>query len=136
MERARSAPDKPTEYFPPMITVVNIGGDNVGSPIQAGSPAAHQSAVVQAGIDLPAARKIVAAYEAHADDLSRALAADDAALLQADMATVSVQLDSPKPNENTVREHLRSARAILTGNATAGAVAGGLLLDMLQHIHL
>ena len=29
--------------LPPMISVVHIAGDNIGSPIQAGSPGAHQS---------------------------------------------------------------------------------------------
>lgn len=43
MERSRSAPEEPTRYFPPMVSVIHIAGDNIGSPIQAGSPGAQQT---------------------------------------------------------------------------------------------
>jgi hypothetical protein len=130
MERSRSAPDKPTDHFPPMISVIHIAGDNIGSPIQAGSPGAHQ-AVSTGDLNLGKVREIVAEFEARAPALE--LSEDDAAQLQADMATVKVQVNSPRPNHRTIREHLRSARAILE-NAAGGVGTVGIL-ELFQHIH-
>jgi|ERR1700691_3840611 hypothetical protein len=131
MERSRSAPGKPTDHFPPMVSVVHIGGDNIGSPIQAGSPGARQ-AVVARDLDLGKVREILAEVEAQASSLE--LPADDAAQLRADMATVKAQVDSPRPNQRTIREHLLSAREILDN--TAGGVAAAGIVELLQHAHL
>jgi hypothetical protein len=131
MERSRSAPENPTAHFPPMISVVHIAGDNIGSPIQAGSPGARQ-AVSIGDLDLGRIRELLTELEAHAPSL--ALSEDDAAQLQADLATVKAQVNSPRPNNRTIREHLLSVRAILEN--TAGGLAAGGLLELLQHIHL
>jgi hypothetical protein len=131
MERSRSDPQKPTSYFPPMVSVY-IAGDNIGSPIQAGSPGASQITTIGSIVDQ--AREIVRAYRDQADQIGRELGRDDADTLQAEIATVETQLGSPHPNEGAIRESLRSARRILSENATTGAVAGGILLELLQHI--
>jgi len=129
MERSRTAPEEPTDHFPP-ISVISIGGDNIGSPIQAGSPGAHQ-AVSMGDLDLNRVREIVTEFESQAGSLE--LSEDDAAQLRADMATVKAQVDSPRPNQRTIRDHLSSARAILEN--TAGGVAAAGLLELFQHVH-
>ena len=131
MERSRSAPERPTDHFPPRISVVHIAGDNIASPIQAGSPGAHQ-AVSMGDLDMGRVREIVAELEARAP--SWELPEQDAAQLRADLATVKAQVDSPKPNHRTIREHLLSVKAILEN--TAGGVAAGGLLELFQHIHI
>lgn len=131
MERSRSAPEKPTSHFPPMISVVHIAGDNIGSPIQAGSPGAHQSVSIGV-LDLHRVREIVAELEARAPSLE--LSEDDAAQMQADLSTVKAQVNSPRPNTRTIREHMLSVKAIIEN--TAGGLAAGGLLELFQHIHL
>jgi hypothetical protein len=131
MERSRSAPEKPTEHFPSMISLIHIEGDNIGSPIQAGSPGAHQVAAL-GDLNLDSVREVVREIEAQEPLLD--LPAEDAAQLQADVATIKAQIGSPKPNHRTIREHLRSVRGIIEN--AAGGVATAGILDLLQHIHL
>jgi hypothetical protein len=111
--------------------VIHIEGDNIGSPIQAGSPGAHQ-AVSVGDISLDRVREILTEFDAQASSLQ--LPDDEAAQLHADMATVKAQVESPRPNHHTIRAHLASARAILE-HAAGGAAAVGLL-DLLGHVHL
>jgi hypothetical protein len=131
MERSHSEPERPTVHFPPMISIVHIEGDNVGSPIQAGSPGAQQSVSME-DLNLDRVREIVTELVARAPSME--LPEDEAAQLQADLATVTAQVNSPRPNHRTIREHLLSMKAILEN--TAGGVAAGGLLELFQHIHL
>lgn len=135
MERSLSAPEEPTERFPAAFTIISIAGDNIGSPIQAGSPAAQQIATAT-GIDLGKLREVVSGYEACAQDLN--LPDDDAAQLRADIATIKAQVESPQPNEQTIRTHLVSARGFLVNASanTVGGFAGAGLLELIQHIRL
>jgi hypothetical protein len=83
-------------------------------------------------LNLDRVREIVTEFEARASSLE--LSEDDAAQLQADIATVKAQINSPRPNRRTIREHLLSVKAILEN--TAGGVAAGGLLELFQHVHL
>ncbi len=130
IEQSLQAPDKPTEHFPP-ISVIHIEGDNIGSPIQTGSLGAPQTVSV-GDISLDTVREILTEFDAQASSLH--LPDDEAAQLHADMATVKAQVESPRPNHRTIREHLLSARAILE-HAAGGAAAVGLL-DLLRQVHL
>jgi hypothetical protein len=131
IEQSLQVPDKPTEHFPPAISVIEIHGDVIGSAIQSGSPGAQQDVSV-GDISLYRVREILTEFEAQASSLH--LPDDEAAQLHADMATVKAQVESPRPNHHTIREHLLSARAILE-HAAGGAAAVGLL-DLLRHVHL
>lgn len=83
-------------------------------------------------IDLGKIREIITELEKRAPTLE--LPEDDAAQLQADIATVNAQVNSPRPNHNTIRDHMLSIKAIL--EHTAGGMAAAGLRDLFQHIHL
>jgi hypothetical protein len=131
MEQSLQAPDKPTGHFPPAISLIEIHGNVIGSAIQSGSPGAQQDVSV-GDISLDRVREILTEFDAQASSLH--LPDDEAAQFHADMATVKAQVESPRPNHRTIREHLLSARAILE-HAAGGAAAVGLL-DLLRHVHL
>jgi len=133
IELSLSKPDEPTQYFPPALTVVNIHGHNIGSPIQAASPGASQVTSVY-GLDLGKVREVVDAYESAAGEID--LPAEEAAALRADMLTVRAQIESPRPDQQTIRRHLLSARTIAENAAGgfAGSAALAGLLELLQHL--
>lgn len=67
------------------------------------------------------------------EDLSKALPtielnSESAAEINADIATIKTQLDSPKPKKSIVKESLISIRNIMEG--AGGSVAGQLFLDL------
>lgn len=122
VERALTEPDRPTEHFPPAVTV-NIQGDVVGSQVQTGT--VHSS------------QHQVAWVETHSDDIARfvtgvrtALAdgrvgADVRAEGEASLVAVEAQLTLDKPNPGLLREGLRSLRAIAENLIASGIWAGG-----------
>ncbi len=131
IEQSRQAPREPTQHFPPAVSVMNFHGPVIGSPIQSGSPGAHQE-VSMGDLDLGAVREFLDQFDAQAADLH--LPSPAAEELAAEIDTVKAQLRSPKPKLHVIRESLHHARAILEiGTGSAAAVG---LLDLLQHIHL
>lgn len=56
MEHSLSAPDKPTEHFPPALSVINVFGSVTASTIQSGSPGARQSIIPTTAPDSEDAR--------------------------------------------------------------------------------
>jgi hypothetical protein len=122
IERSLAAPDRPTEYFPP-VNVISISGTVTGSAIQVSSPGGSQ-VVVSPGLDLNQVRTILEQYELIKPDLG--LPDDDLAQLAAEMMTVRTQLEAPKPNQRTMLEHLSAAADILK-LAAGGAAATGLI---------
>ena len=56
MEQSRQDPHEPTQHFPPAVSVMNFHGPVIGSPIQSGSPGAHQE-VSMGDLDLGAVRE-------------------------------------------------------------------------------
>lgn len=129
MEQSIEAPTKPTEHFPPAVSIIHVEGNVIGSPIQSGSPGARQEVTVD--IDLGNVRDFLSQLEKVASTLDLPETASQE--LAAEVATLKAQVDSPKPKRQIIRESLHSIRGILEG--TGGALAATGLLEMLQHIH-
>ena len=129
MEQSLQAPTKPTEHFPPAISIIHIEGNNIGSPIQSGSPGASQEVTLE--INLGEVRDFLRKLEEAAPNLE--LPDAEGRELTAEIATLRAQVDSPKPKRQIVRESLRSIRTILEG--AAGNLSATGLLGILQHIH-
>lgn len=99
-------------------SVVNFYGPVHNPQVQQNVRAAVQVSVVQS-LDIDAVKRLV-------DDLvswrtSIALAGNDLAEFEAELATLKSQVASPKPKAGIIREGLRSVRTILEG--AAGGVA-------------
>jgi hypothetical protein len=131
MEESAQAPHEPTEHFPPAVSIVTVHGSVIGSAIQSGSPGAQQEVSI-GDLDLGAVGKFLQEFDARAAELN--LPSPQAEELAADIATVRVQVDSPKPKKNIIRESLRSVRAIL--EITSGSAAAVGLLELLKLVHL
>jgi hypothetical protein len=133
IEAGIETPDQPTDHFPPVVraeTYIHIGGSMIGSAIQQGTTASTQ--IVGGPIDTQGAIELMTGIRAALAEL--ALGADSQAEAEAELATIDVQLASPKPKVSILRESVTSLRHI-----TEGAVAGGLapqlpaLLEQLAH---
>jgi hypothetical protein len=94
MEQARQAPREPTPHFPPLISVVHIEGDMIGSTVQSGSPGAHQEVTV-GDIDVAPIQDFIRELEARKSDLD--LPETESQELVSEIATVKAQINSPKP---------------------------------------
>jgi hypothetical protein len=130
VEQSQEHPEQPTEHFPSLVSVTQIfHGDVIGSPIQAGSPSAMQTTAI-GDLNLDRIREFLERYEESEPSLG--LEAEEAAEVQADIATIRAQLDSPKPKLEIIRQSLRSTRAILEG--ATGSLAASGLLELLQRI--
>jgi len=106
---------------------VNIFGSVQGSQIQVARDHAMQEQ--NAGIDLQALQEFITALKVRADDLP--LTGDARAELDAEIATMEAQLQSPKPKAAVFREALRTLRSLLEG--LASSVAATELLRLLTH---
>jgi hypothetical protein len=129
MEQSLQAPTKPTEHFPPYVSIVHVEGDVIGSPIQSGSPGASQE--VSSEVNLGEVRDFLRKLEEDAPSLN--LPDPESRELTAEIATLKAQVDSPRPKRQIIRESLRSIRTILEG--AAGNLSAAGLLELLQHIH-
>jgi cytochrome c556 len=138
MERSETEPEQPTEHFPPLISIVNVGGDMIGSAINSGSPGATQyyrAGDISVGTDSKKAIvDFMAEFEAKKAKLEQEKTPEAVAEMAAEVATIKAQINSPKPKKHYIQESLRSVRAILE-NGAGGVVTSGLLL-LLGHIHL
>jgi hypothetical protein len=138
MERSEEHPQNPTDHFPSQVTVFHIGGDMIGSAIQANSDGATQE--VRSGdiaINATADEQIRAfldEFTAKLPTLQGEQTEDALAEIAADIATVRAQLDSPKPKKNFIKESLGSIKAVLE-HGVGGVVTAGLLV-LLGMIHL
>jgi hypothetical protein len=121
IEESLQAPTEPTEHFPPVVSVINIQGNVIGSPIQSGSPGAKQDVSLE--ISLGNIRDFLSQLEQTAPTLE--LPAEASQELAAEIATLRAQVDSPKPKRHIIRESLQSVRAILEG-AGGNMTAAGL----------
>ena len=102
-----------------------------GSIIQADSPGATQTATIST-LDLDKIREFFAEYDTKKHLLD--LPDNDRTQLDAEVETVRIQLNSPKPDEQTIRRHLLSVKGIL--EATVGGLVTTGLRDLLHQIHL
>lgn len=130
IEKSLQTPGQPTHYFPPAISIVHIEGNNVGSPIQSGSPGAKQD--VTSNVNIPDIQEFISKLKAAAPELD--LSDEDRDELTAEIATVEAQINSPKPKKQIISESLHSIRAILEG--TTGALAATGFLEIIPHIRL
>jgi hypothetical protein len=102
---------------------INIGGDVRGSAIQQGTVGSTQTVTTTSGIDVQAA--VAALAELRAALLTTGIEAPE---LEADLATIDVQLASPGPKTGILRESIASVRRI-----AEGIVAGGAAPEVLHY---
>jgi len=121
IESALSQPDTPTQHFP--VNIIHIGQMS-HSQIQQGSIGSTQSGTFAP--DLAAVGEFIRSLKAQLPQLQ--LAGDDEAVAQSDIATIEMQLASPRPKVEIIKESLRSIRNIAEGAvgslAASGIVAG------------
>ena len=127
VERALSAPEEPTTYFPPVVNILHVQS-MVGSQIQQGTHESTQSfAWTQQQID--AVREFVSLLKQQLPTVALSPEAQNDA--SADVSTLEAQLKSSQPKRGIIRESLQSVRTILEG-AASDAVASNLLPPLLQ----
>jgi hypothetical protein len=137
MERSASHPNEPTEYFPPLKSVVvNIGSVH-GSPFQIGSPGATLHADVRMGSveadEMDQVREFLKEYARRLPELQQELPASELAELVPRVGTVQNQIDAPQPEGHVLKDTLASIKAIL--EHAAGGVAATALLTLLPMLH-
>jgi hypothetical protein len=100
VERALSEPEQSTQYFPPVINVMNIGSVHGSNIQQAGSPSVV-SATVE-GHDVEVLRTLVASLRASLVELNHATGRSSE--LEGMVATLEAQIRTASPNPTIVRE--------------------------------
>jgi hypothetical protein len=127
VERALSAPELPTHYFPPVVNIVNVTNMS-GSSIQQAGANSHLSTTLSAE-EAGALSALVT--ELHKTVGSLAESGASIPLLSANVATLEAQASAPKPNATIVREALKTVRNVLEG--TGGSlVATGVLHEIVK----
>ena len=112
VEEALENPDEGTQHFP-AVNIINVG-TMTNSVIQQSSPSGAQN--INFGAEEKADLKsFLLELKQSLDQLN--LASDEQNEIIADINTAEVQVDSPKPKTNILRESLKSIRAILEGAA-------------------
>ena len=125
VERALSAPQAPTHYFPAVVNVLQVQS-MVGSQIQQGTHGSTQSQSQSISQnDLAAVQSLLVAL--HGNIGAFGLAAEARAEAEAEIQTLEAQLRSSKPKPAILRESLKTLRNIIEGVA-ASAVATQVLL--------
>lgn len=122
VERALSAPESPTHYFPPIVNIMNVQS-MVSSQIQQGTHGSAQSQVANTN-DIEAIRALISKFGASIHELP--ISAEEKAEAQAELRTVEAQLASSKPKPLILRESLKTLRNLAEGVAS-NAVAASLL---------
>lgn len=121
VERACATPESPTDYFPPVMNILNIQ-TVVGSQIQQGTHSSTQSqtqSITDNG--LQEVKSLLAILKKDIADLGLSL--DALTEAQAEIRTVEAQLDSPKPKLGILSESLKTLRSLLEGVASNGLAA-------------
>jgi hypothetical protein len=131
VEEALSAPEQPTEHFPPIFVTQNYLHVETMSQSQiqqgtVGSSQAQQVDVDGLGELLAELRSLAAALDLNGEQRRE---------YKADIGSAAAQLTSPRPNVPILRESLHSIRRILEGAAGAGvAAAGPQIASALEHV--
>jgi hypothetical protein len=137
MEQATGSPERATEHFPPLNSVVVHIGNVTGSALQIGAAGSTQNASIRiAGVGEEVAgqiRQFLDAFAERVPELRAELAAKDLAEVTSDVETVQSQINSPKPKSQIIKTCLGSIKAVLE-HAVGGAAAAGLL-SLLSLIH-
>lgn len=110
VERSLEYPDKPTEHFLP-INVINIGTMN-NSTLQQGTINSSISSV-SSPKELQQIQEIITDINAIKDSLN--LSYDVHKELVAEIETISLQVQSPKPKQSVLKFCLQSIKTILEG---------------------
>lgn len=122
VERALSAPETPTTYFPPVVNILHVQ-NMVGSQIQQGT---HNSAQTQsvALSDLDSIKNLIENLKSGLPNIP--LTAEQKNEADAEVQTVEAQLKSSKPKISILQESLKTLRNLIKGVA-GNALAAGLL---------
>jgi hypothetical protein len=128
MEQSLETPDQPTEHFPAYISVINITGNLIDSPIIAG----NQNTTVSIKHEGDKIRKFISALEGIKNALE--LSTEKQNELKADIVTIKTQIASPNPKRTILHESLQSIIHVLEG--AAGNVTASTLLEIAKHIKL
>jgi hypothetical protein len=124
VERALSEPKIPTQYFPPVVNILNVQS-MVGSQIQQGSHGSTQTQTQSISqSELAAIQAITTALQSGLDSL--ALGANARAEATAEIQTLNAQIQSSKPKASIIRESLKTLRSLVEGVAS-NAVADKIL---------
>lgn len=128
IEDALANPQEQTEYFPPVINLIQIES-MVNSQIQQAGPEAIQSQITGDQFDIEAIGRFLGALKSSMDQLELI----DSSLndLKGEIATIEAQMQVSKPKETFIKECLRSIRGILE-EAAGQVVATGLLATLSQ----
>ncbi len=81
-------------------------------------------------LDLGLVRATLRLFESAGEAIQ--LPVEDAKQLAAEMKTVKAQVESPRPNHKSIREHLEIAKALLIG--AAGSIAATELLNAINYV--
>lgn len=123
VERALSMPDTPTQYFPPVINILNVQS-MVGSQIQQGTNTSTQTQSQSiAQNDLNTIEALLTSLKQNLIEIGlKDEASTDA---EAEIQTIEAQLRSSKPKSAILRESFKTLRNLIEGvasNAVASAV--------------
>lgn len=128
VEKALSDPDRPTEYFPAVVNIVNVE-HMTSSQIQQGTAQNSQSLNVTPD-EVGQMGSFILAVIQKLDDLH--LEEDRLAEIRAEIATIEAQLASSRPKRGIIVESGRTIRSVLEGGIGSLAAAG--LLQLLPQI--
>ncbi|MEA2006251.1 MAG: hypothetical protein U9O50_08370 [Acidobacteriota bacterium] len=124
VENALSKPDEPTEHFPPVKNIIIIK-EVTDSQIQIDSP--HS---IQIKADKELTDKLEELNKFIKDNIEQLmLNEDDKQELQTEIQTIDIQLSSPKPKRNILKECVSSIRRIMEG--ATGQIIASQIIDKL-----
>lgn len=117
-EEAVEKPATPTQQFPSVVNITNNIGTMTGSQLQQATHSSTQSMTATINGDaVGAVKAVLQVFEHHLASI--ALADDARKELEAELSTLRVQVDSPKPKATILAECLKSVRVIVEGVASA-----------------
>jgi len=125
IEDALSNPDQSSQYFPPVVNIINISHMK-GSQIQQGTTQSTQtqSTDINNNNDI---HDFIEMLKTKIPELN--LNEDDKLEVEADMASVQSQLMSSRPKKNILNECIRSIQRALEG--AAGSVVAQQLIPLI-----
>jgi len=132
VENALLKPDEPTEHFPPVKNIIIIE-KVTDSQIQIDSP--HS---IQIKADKELTDKLEELNKFIKDNIEQLmLNEDDKQELQTEIQTIDIQLSSPKPKRNILKECVSSIRRVMEG-ATGQIIASQIIekLGLIENLFL
>ncbi|MEW6615014.1 MAG: hypothetical protein AB1401_06060 [Thermodesulfobacteriota bacterium] len=122
VEEALTEPEQSTNYFPPVINIINVHHME-GSQIQQGSYQSTQS-VSFSHETQKSLQEFIELLKEKLPNIQ--IAQDDRSEIQADISTIEAQINSIRPKPSIIKESLSSIQRVLE-STTAGIIAGELL---------